>query len=231
MNLLTIKNVDAFYGKAHVLHDVSLSVGKRERVAILGRNGVGKTTVVNSFLGIARVRDGLIDLNGQRPAHIRHFSAAKAGIAVVPQGRRIVPDLTVLENLELGAAVDRKGPWTLETVFELFPILRERRHQLGTSMSGGQQQMLAIGRALMSNPELLVLDEPSEGLAPVIVDELGNLCLKLGMQGTSILLIEQNFGLVHKVAERYYVLSKGMVIEEGTMAGLSIESLKKHVAV
>jgi branched-chain amino acid transport system ATP-binding protein len=231
MNLLTIKNVDAFYGKAHVLHDVSLSVGKRERVAILGRNGVGKTTVVNSFLGIARVRDGLIDLNGQRPAHIRHFSAAKAGIAVVPQGRRIVPDLTVVENLELGAAVDRKGPWTLETVFDLFPILRERRHQLGTSMSGGQQQMLAIGRALMSNPELLVLDEPSEGLAPVIVDELGNLCLKLGMQGTSILLIEQNFGLVHKVAERYYVLSKGMVIEEGTMAGLSIESLKKHVAV
>jgi len=231
MNLLTIKNVHSFYGKAHVLHDVSLSVGKHERVAILGRNGVGKTTVVNSFLGIARVRDGFIHLNGQRPAHIRHFSAAKAGIAVVPQGRRIVPDLTVLENLELGAAVDREGAWTLETVFDLFPILRERRHQLGTSMSGGQQQMLAIGRALMSNPELLVLDEPSEGLAPVIVDELGNLCLKLGMQGTSILLIEQNFGLVHRVAERYYVLSKGMVIEEGTMAGLSIESLKKHVAV
>lgn len=231
MNLLTIKNVHSFYGKAHVLHNVSLSVGKRERVAILGRNGVGKTTVVNSFLGIARVRDGTIDLNGQQPAHIRHFSAAKAGIAVVPQGRRIVPGLTVQENLELGAAVDRKGPWTLEAVFDLFPILRERRLQLGTSLSGGQQQMLAIGRALMSNPELLVLDEPSEGLAPVIVDELGNLCLKLGMQGTSILLIEQNFGLVHKVAERYYVLSKGTVIEEGTMAGLSIESLKKHVAV
>lgn len=231
MNLLTIKDVDAFYGKAHVLHNVSLSVGKRERVAILGRNGVGKTTVVNSFLGIARVREGTIDLNGQRPAHIRHFSAAKAGIAVVPQGRRIVPGLTVQENLELGAAVDREGPWTLEAVFDLFPILRERRYQLGTSLSGGQQQMLAIGRALVSNPELLVLDEPSEGLAPVIVDELGNLCLKLGLQGTSILLIEQNFGLVHKVAERYYVLSKGTVIEKGTMAGLSIESLKKHVAV
>lgn len=231
MNLLTLKDVDAFYGKAHVLHGVSLSVGKGERVAILGRNGVGKTTVVNSFLGIARVRDGMIDLNGQRPAHIRHFSAAKAGIAVVPQGRRIVPNLTVLENLELGAAVNRKGPWNVEMVFDLFPILRERRYQLGTSMSGGQQQMLAIGRALMSNPDLLVLDEPSEGLAPVIVDELGDLCINLGNQGTSILLIEQNFGLVHKVAERYYVLSKGMVIEEGTMAGLSIESLKKHVAV
>jgi branched-chain amino acid transport system ATP-binding protein len=231
MNLLTLKDVHSFYGKAHVLHSVSLSVRKGERVAILGRNGVGKTTVVNSFLGIARVRDGMIDLNGQRPAHIRHFSAAKAGIAVVPQGRRIVPNLTVLENLELGAAVGRKGPWNVEMVFDLFPILRERRYQLGTSMSGGQQQMLAIGRALMSNPDLLVLDEPSEGLAPVIVDELGDLCINLGNQGTSILLIEQNFGLVHKVAERYYVLSKGMVIEEGTMAGLSIESLKKHVAV
>ncbi|MDO8878948.1 MAG: ABC transporter ATP-binding protein [Pseudolabrys sp.] len=231
MNLLTLKDVDSFYGKAHVLHGVSLSVAKGERVAILGRNGVGKTTVVNSFLGIARIRNGMIDLNGQRPAHIRHFSAAKAGIAVVPQGRRIVPTLTVLENLELGAAVDRKGPWNVEMVFDLFPILRERRSQLGTSMSGGQQQMLAIGRALMSNPDLLVLDEPSEGLAPVIVDELGDLCINLGNQGTSILLIEQNFGLVHKVAERYYVLSKGMVIEEGTMAGLSIESLKKHVAV
>jgi branched-chain amino acid transport system ATP-binding protein len=231
MNLLTLKDVHSFYGKAHVLHSVSLSVRKGERVAILGRNGVGKTTVVNSFLGIARVRDGMIDLNGQRPAHIRHFSAAKAGIAVVPQGRRIVPNLTVLENLELGAAVGRKGPWNVEMVFDLFPILRESRYQLGTSMSGGQQQMLAIGRALMSNPDLLVLDEPSEGLAPVIVDELGDLCINLGNQGTSILLIEQNFGLVHKVAERYYVLSKGMVIEEGTMAGLSIESLKKHVAV
>jgi branched-chain amino acid transport system ATP-binding protein len=231
MNLLTLKDEHSFYGKAHVLHSVSLSVRKGERVAILGRNGVGKTTVVNSFLGIARVRDGMIDLNGQRPAHIRHFSAAKAGIAVVPQGRRIVPNLTVLENLELGAAVGRKGPWNVEMVFDLFPILRERRYQLGTSMSGGQQQMLAIGRALMSNPDLLVLDEPSEGLAPVIVDELGDLCINLGNQGTSILLIEQNFGLVHKVAERYYVLSKGMVIEEGTMAGLSIESLKKHVAV
>jgi len=231
MNLLTLKDVDAFYGKAHVLHGVSLSVRKGERVAILGRNGVGKTTVVNSFLGIARVRNGAIDLNGQRPARIRHFSAAKAGIAVVPQGRRIVPNLTVLENLELGAAVNRKGLWNVEMIFDLFPILRERRSQLGTSMSGGQQQMLAIGRALMSNPDLLVLDEPSEGLAPVIVDELGDLCINLGNQGTSILLIEQNFGLVHKVAERYYVLSKGMVIEEGTMAGLSIESLKKHVAV
>ena len=231
MNLLAFEDVHAFYGKAYVLHGVSLCVGKGERVAILGRNGVGKTTIVNSFLGIAQVRRGVIDLNGRRPARIRPFSAAKAGIAVVPQGRRIVPGLTVRENLELGAAVRRKGRWTLDTVFELFPILRERANQIGTSMSGGQQQMLAIGRALMSNPDLLVLDEPSEGLAPVIVDELAALCVKLGEDGASILLIEQNFGLVHRVADRYYVLSKGAVIEEGRLAGLTIESLKKHVAV
>ena len=231
MSLLALENVHAYYGKAHVLHGVSLSVGKGERVAILGRNGVGKTTVVNACLGIARVREGAIDLNGRRPGHIRHFHAAKQGIAVVPQGRRIVPGLTVQENLELGAAVARRGPWTLDTVFELFPILLERREQIGASMSGGQQQMLAIGRALMSNPDLLVLDEPSEGLAPVIVDDLAALCVRLGQSGVSILLIEQNFGLVHRVAERYYVLSKGSVVEEGAMAGLSIDSLKKHVAV
>ncbi len=231
MNLLSFEDVHAFYGKAYVLHGVSLNVKKGERVAILGRNGVGKTTVVNSFLGIARVRQGAIELNGRRPTTIRHFTAAQAGVAVVPQGRRIVPGLTVRENLELGAAADRRGRWTIESVFELFPILRERAGQIGVSMSGGQQQMLAIGRALMSNPDLLVLDEPSEGLAPVIVGDLADLCVRLGAEGTSILLIEQNFGLVHRVAERYYVLSKGSVVEDGRLAGLSIDSLKKHVAV
>ena len=231
MNLLAFDDVHSFYGKAYVLHGVSLNVKRGERVAILGRNGVGKTTVVNSFLGIARVRQGAIELNGRRPSTIRHFTAAQAGIAVVPQGRRIVPGLTVRENLELGAAANRKGRWTIESVFGLFPILRERAAQIGVSMSGGQQQMLAIGRALMSNPDLLVLDEPSEGLAPVIVDELADLCVRLGDEGTSILLIEQNFGLVHRVAERYYVLSKGTVVEDGSLTGLSVESLKKHVAV
>jgi len=137
----------------------------------------------------------------------------------------------VRENLELGAAVNRRGPWTADSVFDLFPILRERANQSGVLMSGGQQQMLAIGRALMSSPDLLVLDEPSEGLAPVIVDELADLCLRLAREGVSILLIEQNFGLVHRVAERYYVLAKGAVVEEGRLEGLTIDSLKRHVAV
>ncbi|PWR21001.1 ABC transporter ATP-binding protein [Zavarzinia compransoris] len=231
MSLLELDGVDAAYGRARVLHDVSLAVSRGERVAILGRNGVGKTTVVNTCLGLAALKKGHVAFGGKRVGTIRTFSAARAGLSVVPQGRRIVPGLTVRENLHLGAAPNRKGPWTVEAVFGLFPILRERAETPGTAMSGGQQQMLAIGRALMANPDLLILDEPSEGLAPVVVDELGDNLVKLADAGTSILLIEQNFGLVRKVAERYYVLSKGAVVEAGQLAGLSMESLKKHVAV
>jgi branched-chain amino acid transport system ATP-binding protein len=231
MTLLSLQAVDAYYGEARILHEVSLEVGSGERVAILGRNGVGKTTVVNACLGIARVRAGHIAFRGNRQASIKHFSAARSGIAVVPQGRRIIPGLTVRENLALGAAVGRPGRWNFDTVCELFPILRERADTPGTAMSGGQQQMLAIGRALMANPELLVLDEPSEGLAPVIVDELATTFVRLAAESTSILLIEQNFSLVHRVAERYYVLSKGTVVEQGSVEGMSMENLKKHVAV
>ena len=231
MTLLRLDGVHASYGEAQVLHDISINVGRGERVAILGRNGVGKTTVVNACLGIARLRKGTIAFAGQTASVIRHFTAARAGIAVVPQGRRIVPGLTVRENLMLGAAVGRGGRWSFEAVCALFPILRERADTPGTAMSGGQQQMLAIGRALMANPDLLVLDEPSEGLAPVIVDELGETLVGLAAGETSILLIEQNFSLVHRVAERYYVMSKGAVVEEGRLEGLSRESLKKHVAV
>lgn len=231
MSLIAFDRVHACYGKAHVLHGVNLSVSKGERVAIIGRNGVGKTTIVNAFLGIAQVPRGTIAFNGKPSRVIRHFTAAQAGVAVVLQGRRIVPGLTVRENLELGAAVNRRGPWTIDSIFDRFPILRERANQNGVLLSGGQQQMLAIGRALMSNPDLLVLDEPSEGLAPVIVDELADLCLRLAREGVSILLIEQNFGLVHRVAERYYVLAKGAVVEEGRLEGLTIDNLKRHIAV
>ena len=231
MNLLTLSNVDAYYGAAHVLHQLSLTIEAGERVAVLGRNGVGKTTIVNTCLGIASLRRGEIRFGSTNPRSIRHFTAARTGISVVPQGRRIVPNLTVRENLMLGAAVRRQGRWTIDSVFDLFPILRERADTPGTALSGGQQQMLAIGRALMANPTLLVLDEPSEGLAPVIIDELGEIFVKLGEEGTAILLIEQNLGLIRQVAQRYYVLSKGAIVEAGDLAGISIDALKKHVTV
>ena len=229
--LLSFRGVEAGYGESRVLHGIDLAVSENERVAILGRNGVGKSTVVNTFLGVARLRAGEIRFRGAAPRTIQHFTAARAGVAAVLQGRHIIPNLTVRENLLLGAAVRRPGTWNLERVFELFPVLRERADTPGTALSGGQQQMLAIGRALMANPALLVLDEPSEGLAPVIVDELAVVLRRLADGGTGLLLIEQNFGLVRRVAERYYALSKGQIVDQGRLADLSMEKLKEHVAV
>jgi branched-chain amino acid transport system ATP-binding protein len=232
--LLAFEQVESGYGAAKVLHGIDLAIGERERVAILGRNGVGKTTVVNTLLGIAGLTGGTVAMRGRKTGPqepIPHYAAARAGISVVQQGRAIIPSLTIRENLLLGAAVRRAGPWNLDRIFELFPILKERAETPGTALSGGQQQMLAIGRALMANPALLILDEPSEGLAPVVVDELAAVLVQLAESGTSLLLVEQNYGLVRRVARRYYVLSKGTIVEQGDLAGLSMESLKKHVAV
>lgn len=229
--LLEARNVVSGYGGAKILHDLSLSISLHDRVALLGRNGVGKTTFVNTIVGIAKLFSGQVEFAGKAQQPVRYFDAARCGIAVVPQGRRIISNLSVRENLILGAAVGRPGRWDLEAVFQLFPVLRERAERPGTALSGGQQQMLAIGRALMANPQLMILDEPSEGLAPVIVDELASVLNMLASTGTSLLVIEQNYGLVSRVTDRYYVLSKGSIVEEGKMAGLSIDSLKKHVAV
>lgn len=231
MSLLSFQDVDAFYGRAQVLRGVSFEIGAGDRVAVLGRNGVGKTTIVNTFLGIASLGGGEIRLAGKPAGRIRTYTAARAGISVVPQGRRIIGALSVKENLVLGSAVERRGTWTLDKVFDLFPILRERQDTPGTALSGGQQQMLAIGRALMANPALLVLDEPSEGLAPVIIDELAEVFLRLAREGTSLLLIEQHISLVRRVAQTYHLMSKGAVIESGRLAELGDEQLKRHVAV
>jgi branched-chain amino acid transport system ATP-binding protein len=229
--LLSMRDVDAGYGGARILHGLNIEIRPGESVAILGRNGVGKTTCVKTFLGVAKLFSGEVAFSGRPVKSIKHYDAARAGISVVLQGRGILPNLTVQENLILGGAVQRKGRWSLEPVFDLFPILRERAATSGTALSGGQQQMLAIGRALMANPALLVLDEPSEGLAPVIIDELADIFRRLHNDGTSLLLIEQNYSLVSRVSDRYHVLSKGSVVDEGELAGLSMESLKKHVAV
>ena len=229
--LLRLENVNAFYGAAHILHGLNLHVNAGERVALIGRNGVGKTTVVNTILGLATLRGGSIHLGDYALTKPRTYIAAQHGIVVVPQGRRIVANLTVEENLMLGAATGRKGHWTVPGVYKLFPILQERAHTPGTALSGGQQQMLAVGRALMANPALILLDEPTEGLAPVIVDQLGVIFNQVAAQGTALLLIEQNMTLVTRVAERYCAMAKGSVVAEGNVHEESLEELHTHVMV
>jgi branched-chain amino acid transport system ATP-binding protein len=231
--LLNLKSVNAFYGAAHILHDLSLHVNNGERVALIGRNGVGKTTVVNTILGLASLRNGAVELEGKSYSKLRTYMAAQHGVAVVPQGRCIVANLSVEENLILGAAVGRKGRWSVNEVYKLFPILEERAHTPGTALSGGQQQMLAVGRALMANPSLILLDEPTEGLAPVIIDQLAVIFNQVADQGTALLLIEQNMSLVIRVAERYLAMSKGAVVAEGLVENskASLEDLESHVMV
>jgi len=229
--LLAFDAVDAGYGAARVLHGVSFSIAPGEAVAILGRNGVGKTTVVNTFLAIARLMSGRVLFQGRPPRVLRHYTAARRGVAVVVQGRGILPNLTVRENLQLGAANRRRGHWSLARVFELFPVLQQRAASRGTALSGGEQQMLAIGRALMANPDLLVLDEPSEGLAPVIVDQLAQVLRRLNEEGTALLLIEQHLTLVERVARTYHVLSKGRVVERGSVASTTTLELQRHIAI
>jgi len=229
--LLSLENVNAFYGAAHILHNLNLQVQQGEKIALIGRNGVGKTTIVNTILGVAQLRSGSLHVGGRHFPKPRAYMAAQCGVAVVPQGRCIVPNLTVEENLLLGAATGRKGFWNTQAIYQLFPILKERCNMSGTALSGGQQQMLAVGRALMANPSLILLDEPTEGLAPVIVDQLADIFNQVTNQGTTLLLIEQNMSLVVRVAERYYAMAKGSVIAEGAVTKDSMEELHRHVMI
>ena len=229
--LLEFRGLDAYYGRAHILHGLSFAVQPGERVALIGRNGVGKTTCVNAMLGVASSNSNSIYFGGKAFNRVAAHHAAMAGIGIVPQGRRILPNLSIQENLVLGTATGRKGPWDLERVYQLFPVLHERRANPGMALSGGQQQMLAIGRALMSNPSLLVLDEPSEGLAPIIVDELAEVFGKLADDGTALLLIEQNLGLIERVARRLYVMEKGTIVDQGEVGTMSTETIRSYLAV
>ncbi|AZV92678.1 ABC transporter ATP-binding protein [Bordetella sp. J329] len=227
--VLQVRDLQSYYGAAHILHGLSLEIQAGERVALIGRNGVGKTTLVNSLLGLASVRGGSMHIGGKAIARPRPYMATRQGMAVVPQGRRIVANLSVEENLLLGAACGRAGHWNVPRIYELFPILRERAHTPGTALSGGQQQMLAIGRALMANPALVVLDEPTEGLAPVIVDQLADIFNLVADQGTALLLIEQNLSLVARVARRYYAMAKGAITGTGQIDADSLRALREHV--
>jgi branched-chain amino acid transport system ATP-binding protein len=231
--LLQLEDVQSYYGSAHILHGLSLRINAGESVALIGRNGVGKTTVVNTILGLAQLKGGHISFGSARLDKPRTYSAAQYGVVVVPQGRRIVANLTVEENLILGAATGRKGPWNVPEIYKLFPILQERAHTPGTALSGGQQQMLAVGRALMANPSLILLDEPTEGLAPVIVDQLAEVFNKVSGQGTALLLIEQNMSLVVRMSHRYLAMAKGAVVALGRVENskASLHDLENHVMV
>jgi len=218
--MLDVEAIQTYYGESHILHGVSIRVGEGEAVALLGRNGAGKTTLIRSVAGFTPPREGRVVFGGQPVQAWPAYRIARQGLALVPQGRRIFSPLTVRENLTLGA---RQGEWTLERVHALFPRLAERALQPGGTLSGGEQQMLAIARALMTNGRMLVLDEPSEGLAPIVVREIGRIVRGLKGGRLSILLVEQNYHLALQVADRVYVMNKGQIVWKGTPAGLEAD--------
>jgi branched-chain amino acid transport system ATP-binding protein len=217
---LTLEDVHSFYGDSHVLQGVSLSLKQGQLLALLGRNGAGKTTCIATIVGFLPPKRGDIRLFGQSIARLRPETICRRGIALVPQGRRVFPSLTVRENLDVArrGGSDRSSLWTFDRVYDLFPRLRERQKQLAGSLSGGEQQMLAIGRALMGNPKVLLLDEPSEGLAPLIVAEVGLALALLRSEGQSILLVEQNSKLALQLADEVMILTTGCCVFRGPAA-------------
>jgi branched-chain amino acid transport system ATP-binding protein len=216
---LEVDDVHTYYGESHVLRGVSLRVATGEAVAILGRNGAGKTTLIRTIVGFAPPRRGRVLIQEEPLQGAPAYEIARRGVGLVPQGRRIFAPLSVSENLTLGARSVANG-WTLERVYTAFPRLRERARQGGGTLSGGEQQMLAVARALMTNPRVLLLDEPSEGLAPKGVREIGRALVRLKGEGLSILLVEQNLPLALRVADRVYVMSKGQIVYHGSPAEL-----------
>ena len=221
MALLEVSHIDTYYVDSHILFDLSLAVEAGEVVCLLGRNGAGKTTTVRSIAGLTPPRAGAITLRGRDIVGLPPFRIARLGIGFVPEDRRVFPNLTVHENLEVARRTWGNGsasPWSEERVFDLFPILRERRRQAGGTLSGGEQQMLTIARTLMGNPEILLLDEPSEGLAPIVVETLREQLGRLKASGLTIVLAEQNVRFVSDLGDRVYILEKGTVRYQGSMA-------------
>ena len=215
--MLELTDVHTYYGESHALFGISLKVEEGSVVTLLGRNGMGKTTTIHSIIGFTPPRSGTVRFKGEDITGLSSYRIAKRGISLVPQGRRIFRSLSVRENLTMAARNSGKADdWTLERVYSLFPILKERAHHKGNLLSGGEQQMLCVGRALMTNPDLLLMDEPSEGLAPLIVREIGNIIVQLQKSGLSILLVEQNLPTALAVSNHIYVLSKGAIVYHST---------------
>jgi len=227
--MLEIANLETSYGRSQVLFGVALRINKGEVVSLLGRNGMGKTTTVRSIMGIV-ASSGKIAFEGRELQRLPSYRIAKAGLGLVPEGRQIFPNLLVRENL---VATATRGPWTMDRIFALFPNLKERQKNYGNQLSGGEQQMLAIGRALMTNPKLLILDEATEGLAPLVRIEIYRSIEKLKAEGLSILIIDKDVKALSRVADRHYVLEKGRVVWNGSSAELdaSVELQHRYLGV
>ena len=226
--MLEVEGLHAYYGRAHILADVGFLLRRSEVLALLGRNGAGKSTTLKSVVGLVRPAAGTIEFEGRPIGGLPPHAIVRRGVGYVPEDRRIFPDLTVMENLEVGRqrrapAVRGGQPWTPERVFELFPNLAEMKHRLGGRLSGGEQQMLTIARTLMGNPRAVLLDEPSEGLAPVVVEQMARTILDLKREGLSVLLSEQNLHFARAVADRALIIEKGRIRYRGTMAELEAD--------
>ena len=215
MPILQVEDIHTYYGDAYVLQGLSLQLEQGQILGLLGRNGVGKTTLVNSIVGFTPPRRGRVMFKGADVTANASFDTVRSGMGLVPQGRRVFPTLSVEENLLVAERNVDRHKWTLERVYALFPRLRERRHQRSRTLSGGEQQMLAIGRGLMTNPDCLIMDEPSEGLAPIIIQGVWEAIAKLKQEGLSILLVEQNAALALKLVDFVHVISKGRVVYSG----------------
>lgn len=232
MSLIEVKGLNSYYGDSHILFDVALRVERHEVVALLGRNGAGKSTTLKSLMGIVRPRSGSVMLDGHEVAGQAAHRIAQAGMQLVPEDRRIFGSLNVEENIVL-AGLTAKSKWPLDRIYEMFPRLKERRLSRGTDLSGGEQQMLAIARALVRDPKIILLDEPFEGLAPVIVRDLMEACRNLAMSGQTIVLVEQNLAATLALANRAYIINNGHIVHEGPAAEIKADPqvLQRYLGV
>jgi len=232
--MIMVKDIHSYYGKSHILHGVSLELKQGELVCLLGRNGVGKSTTLKSIMGIVRPTQGSIRFDGKELVGSQPYQIARLGVGYVPEDRRIFKSLTVHENLLMGTQKAKNSGaaervWTIDKIYEIFPNLRERRSNKGSHLSGGEQQMLTVARTLMGNPKLILVDEPTEGLAPLIVKDVLEMLAAVRKSGVTVLMVEQNFKAAIKVADRFYIMAKGQMVFEGGMAALlAAEDVRKN---